>query len=277
MDLVTLILLCSLVPNRNVQLTLYQIAQTTEQQTTYIDDLTDAQVYTPARRKRASKMTDALLEAGHELRVGLGYVDASQAIRTYGISSGRLVRSCPNIAVASDMLSISMSKFDDPERALAHYFSGDPEDEVGLRWAQRVLSVEPVDLEKASRRPTQAPPSPKFGVDSRLFISDDATVNGATHPRARRSLAPKGVDSSSSPRGDDTSKPPYPPLEKWGPPKVDEEEPRESDSSNASAASGSSSAKSSSSSPERSSPGGAYPDVTDERLSVPDEESSSDG
>src|SRR5690554_4223297 len=143
MDLVSLILMCSLATSSATNSLVYQVAQTNDADPAYIDDWSDASVYRPNDLDQAAKMIAALLRAGHELRVGVLQLPARQTIQAYGVTSKDLVDACTNIAIGSDRLEQAQARFpDDQTKALAWYLTDDPQNTAGKRWARLVLHVE---------------------------------------------------------------------------------------------------------------------------------------
>ena len=277
MDLVTLIAACSLATSTTTQTTLYQISQTVEASPTYIDDLTTASVYDPATAAEAVGITEALVEAGHDIRVGLGQLPARQILQQYQISAKTLLDPCTNISLASDRMSVARGRYPDrPRRALSWYFTDDPADELGLAWAGRVLAATAVDVDAVAGRPDQAPPSPRFGEPSgRLFVAEAHESSAHRLDRSDASgLAPRGF----TPGNHKQDRP-----RKWTPVSSSQNE-EETDAPNHSernpathsqlppATSRPSAAKKKGRGRvDSSSPGRAQPNVTDERLPTTDE------
>lgn len=181
MDLVTLILMCSLAQSTSTNSMLYQIAQTSDADPTYIDDLTDGVVYTPSRIADASQMVSALVSAGHDIRVGVMQLPAREVMQSYSMTSLELVDSCRNVAVASDRLTQARHRY--PEKdpaALSWYLTGDPKSAVGLSWALDVLAVEPVELQSKLGDVENPLPSRKYSRSGSLIFVEDRSENDST-------------------------------------------------------------------------------------------------
>ncbi len=252
MDLVTLIASCSLAASATTNTTLYQITQTVDANALYIDDLTDAAVYQPSTLEEAAGITRALVEAGHDLRVGLTQIPARESLRSYSLDPKALLDPCTNIAIGSDRLSMARSRHgDNPPEVLSWYLTDSNQDPVGISWANDVLAQPSVDIQAAATRPDKAPPSPRFSApNQRLFVRDDDSADESTpRPHPSASISPKTYGATSS-----SAVSPTEPT-KWTP---------SSTTTNQSKAS----SPQSSTSTSRSSDKKAQPDVTNERLST---------
>ena len=178
MDLISLILFCAVSTN-TVALTLsHQVATSVDGDPYYIDDLTDAKVYTPVRRAEAVGILTALLEAGHDVRVGLTQLPARRAIQEYGHSPAELIDACPNVAIGTDLLEQSLEETNqNPRRALATYLTNEHDNPMGLFWADSVLAEPAVELESVSSNVENPQPSRRYSVDKResLFLERSNT------------------------------------------------------------------------------------------------------
>ncbi len=253
MDLVTLIAACSLAASANTNTTLYHITQTVDANAYYIDDLTDAAVYQPTTLDEAAGITRALVEAGHDVRVGLTQVPARESLRAYSITPQQLLDPCTNIALGSDRLSVARDRHGDkPLEVLSWYLTDSTTDGVGISWANDVLAQPSVDIQAAATRPDKAPPSPRFSSpDQRLFIQDaDSNADSNPRPHPSATITPKTY-GADSPKAKSSAEP-----SKWAP---------------SSRNSGQSKASNSVPSSTRSGNHDAQPDVTAERLPTSDE------
>jgi hypothetical protein len=248
MDLVTLILMCTLAQSSTTNSMLYQIAHTTDGDPTYIDDLTDGVVYTPARIDDASKMVGALVSSGHDIRVGIMQLPAREMLMSYELEPAELVDSCRNVALASDRLDQARTRFpSSPPKALSWYMTGEPESALGLSWALDVLSVESVDLQEKLGDVENPLPSRKYTrPDSLIFVGEEKNTEGAASSSvtSRKFFLEKSRQTTTP--------------EKWEPPS---DAPKTSKARSAGSSSESSSAKS----------GAPQPPVTNERLKTSDE------
>lgn len=238
MDIFNLILLCSVVSSAPHQTLLYQIAQTADQSSTYVDDLTAAKVYDPPRRREATQITRALIESGHELRVGLTQVPAHQARRRYHATSRRLVQACSNISYGSQHLRRARRRYpDDNVNALAFYFTGSADDPLGRAWAHHVLENRDVDVEHAATHPAAAPPSPQYSVpQNRLFVDKpQLTRDGDSQPNPRRAKTVFSDRSSSRTTESSEADDDLAPISKFPPPEdVDRTSPSHAEGSDTS-------------------------------------------
>jgi hypothetical protein len=251
MDLVTLIAACSLAASANTNTTLYQITQTVDAQVYYIDDMTDAAVYQPTTLEEAAGITRALVEAGHDVRVGLTQVPARASLQTYNLTPTQLLDPCTNIAIGSDRLSLARGRHGDaPREVLSWYLTGSTRDPVGISWANDVLAKPAVDIQQAATRPGTAPASPRFSApDNRLFVDDADDSGGKPRRHPSASITPNTArtgESTPSPAKDLVPT-------KWEPPRQTQDSKAASSSSRSQASS-------------ESGTGKAQPDVTDERL-----------
>lgn len=178
MDLVSLILFCAISSN-SVALTLsHQVAASIDGDPYYIDDLTDAKIYTPVRRGEALGILTALLEAGHDVRVGLTQLPARRAIQEYGHSPGDLIDACPNVAIGTDMLEQSLATTNqNPRLALATYLTGERDNAMGLFWADSVLAKPAIELESVAANVENPQPSRRYSVNRRdsIFLESSDT------------------------------------------------------------------------------------------------------
>lgn len=178
MDLVSLILMCSIAQSTHTNTLLYQIAQTTNANSTYIDDLTDAQVYTPDRVRDAQKIVAALVEAGHDIRAGMMQLPAREVMIQYNLLPKDLINSCRSVSVASDRLTQARARYPkDDRRALSWYLTGEPDSSLGIGWAFDVLDVPAVQLDAELGNVEKPTPSPKFSRPKGLIFSSDSSGN----------------------------------------------------------------------------------------------------
>lgn len=189
MDLVNLILMCSLATSPATNSLVYQIAQVNNADPTFIDDWSDKSVYRPHDPLQAAQMIAALLRVGHELRVGILQIPARQTLQSYGIASRDLVDACTNIAIGSDRLEQAREKFGlDKIKVLAWYLTDDPASPIGRYWAHEVLRGESVDLDAAQKNIEQPIASREYARPSmQLFASQEGAGNGEmSAPRFER-------------------------------------------------------------------------------------------
>lgn len=222
MDIFNLILLCSVVSSSPHQTLLYQITQTAEQSPRYVDDLTAADVYDPSQRREAAQITRALMQAGHDLRVGLTQVPAHLARRRYQATPRTLVRACTNISYGSQRLHRARARHpDDKVHTLAFYYAGSADDPLGQAWAHHVLEARSVNVEHAARHPAEAPPSPQYPrPDSQLFVLDpQLTSDEEITPRRARTMFSGQSDSRAESSANDGG---LPPISKFPPPDSDD-------------------------------------------------------
>ena len=251
MDLVSLILMCSLAQSSATNSMLYQIARTTDGDPTYIDDLTEGVVYTPPRLEEAGQMVGALVAAGHDVRVGLMQLPAREVMMSYDLAASELVDSCRNVALASDRLVQARSRFpSSPPKALSWYMTDDSESALGLSWALDVLAVESVVLQEKLGDVDDPLPSRKYSRPSSLiFVGEGDEGEDSSDARP--------TSSNSTPLIVEDARRTVAP-EKW--------EPVKSSPRNSKAHPSSSSTKDSS-----SKPGKPQPPVTNERLKTSDQ------
>lgn len=257
MDLLSLILFCALSSSPQSTTLVHQIAQSVEGDPLHIDDLTDAAVYAPASAREAAGIVRALLEAGHDLRVGLAQIPARVAWQDYGLSPDQMLSACTNVAVGTDLLTRAHSRYPKAEQALAYYLTSDPADDIGLGWAFSVLTHEQVDLAEHAFDVESPQPSRRYVIDTTQPIFVGRSPSPGQLPRAR----PVGhlfvVDPGASRRSGEPKK--WAPVDPAGVSSGTEEVARPT----------------SSSSPQRSAARGGrprpQPDVTDERLLTSEE------
>lgn len=202
MDLVTLILMCSLGTTPSTNTLVYQIARTNDADPTYIDDWTDGVVYSPNTLEEGRAMISALVTAGHQIRVGVMQVPARQTIQSYSMSAEDLVDSCQNIAVGSDRIEQAIQKYPQSKQdALAWYISGEPKDPIGQSWAYAVLKVEAVDLEEKSGDIENPLPSRQYAQPKmRLFDSAKIKKDDDQEKKITQTLFPIEESKKKIPR-----------------------------------------------------------------------------
>lgn len=188
MDLVNLILMCSLATSPATNSLVYQVARVNNADPTFIDDWSDESVYRPHDPLQAAQMIAALLRVGHELRVGILQIPARQTLQSYGIASRDLVDACTNIAIGSDRLEQAREKFGrDQIKVLAWYLTDDPKSPVGRYWAHEVLRGETVDLDAAQKNIEQPIASREYARPSmRLFAPQTNAEGEMSAPRFER-------------------------------------------------------------------------------------------
>lgn len=104
MDLYALIDHCTLDASPRMETVLHQLVVTTSQGSPWhIFDMTDQKTYDPVSHTQAMAMTQALLEAGHDLRVGMTWHDPTRTLEQ-GFTLAQSFDPCAALAITSEQL-----------------------------------------------------------------------------------------------------------------------------------------------------------------------------
>lgn len=223
MDLLTLILMCSVSGAPAIQEMAYQLAASIEAHPWHIEDLTDHVIYDPSSFEEAVQMADALLEAGHTLRVGIGLVDVRQA-RSMGFTTAELFRPCRSIGIATDGLE---AVFKSTERrakhaALVSYFKTTSSSSESSAWALTVVAIEVPTLEALHSPETSVPHFRVHAPEARHSLTwSTSTSPSAVSPPSDESSASSRDASASPTSASPRSRPRRPPTKRRFSPQAD--------------------------------------------------------
>jgi len=197
--------MCSVSGTPAVQEMGYRLAASIEANPWHIEDLTDQMIYEPSSDEEAVQMTEALLRAGHTLRVGMGLVDARRA-RSLGFTTADLFAPCTSIGIATDLIEAGFQPTEQgAERtALSRYFTTTSSRSEAQAWAAAVLSIEVPTLEELRSPDTGTPhyrvhaPAAKHSLTWSTANSKTSVAESSTTKPEENPPTPAASTSSSS-------------------------------------------------------------------------------
>ncbi len=194
MDLFALILACSVAGPQTNQV-VHQIAQSVDVSVLYIEDLSTQRAYEAPSKEVAVGLLQTLLDEGHDVRAGLGQINARRARVDFGLSAEQMLDPCTNITVATDQLAQARGRYTSSRRALAFYRVGDSKSSAGLMWADFILMQDAINVSDAAFDTSGKHTSRRFDVTPRMFVDDKARV---TTTRASKTLFVKSPLKSNT-------------------------------------------------------------------------------